>query len=103
MDKVAEVEVEREMEREVAEDEREKVEERLVRDAQDELSTPRGSMVLDDTDGGRLRAGDDSRGERRMKRLILPICSKGKAVRMMVQQEAGVLIVLRDTGYVPSS
>ena len=97
MEKVAEVEVEREMEREVAEDERERVEEKLVRDAQDAV-TPRESMVIDDAAAGRFHEASGQRGTDTRRRIVLPDRTFGSAVRLLVEQSIGALLVLRDTG-----
>lgn len=85
MERVQEVEVEREMLREVEEDRREEEEEKLIESAR---RTPVGTPTL----------GRDAEVATRVKRIILRQAPRGKIVLLKADEEVGVLIVLRDIG-----
>ncbi|KAI9633004.1 uncharacterized protein MKK02DRAFT_40384 [Dioszegia hungarica] len=89
MERVAEVEVEREMIREVEEDKREAEDEKIIQEARrTPLRTPRLSSGPED---GTRRTG-------RVTRIVLRETARGKVVQLKVDEDLGVLLVLRDIG-----
>jgi hypothetical protein len=93
MERVAEVEVEREMIREVEEDKREAEDGKIIHEAK---RTPSGTPRLSGDPGD--RTGQTGRATR----IVLRDTARGKVVQLKVDEDLGVLLVLRDIGYVPS-
>lgn len=86
MERVQEVEVEREMAKEVEEDKRELEDEQIINKAR---RTPTGTPRQDN---GEMSAGF------RTRRITLPMPWKGKITRLLVDEDSEVLLILRDIG-----
>lgn len=92
MEKVAEVEVEREMIKEVEEEKKDRKEEKMIRKAQVEGM---GSAMRKGS-ASRVRVGSGAGQMRRVKRIVLREYTVGKVVQMRVLE--GSLMILRNTG-----